>query len=195
MQNINTMVVAALLALFLAPVWAQDDPGTLKILNDGYSMLYSSSAGLQHADKAFLIKFENDATQRVVTNTADYMGELAEQLERLVRDYPSLRIDLQPLPVIEQKKQAAAYMARIKSFAPLIGRTGPDFERTLLLSLSGGINQLRHLARVMAEAERSDARREFLSDAEDRMDGLYAEMLQLLNAQYYTHNTYEPDSE
>lgn len=195
MQKLKTVFLTGMLVLALAPAGAQDDSNTLQLLNDGYSMLYAGSAGLQHADKAFLIKFESDATQRVVSNTAGYMGTLAADLEQLVRDYPSLRIDLQPLPAIEQKKQAAANTARIKSFAPVVGRTGADFERTLLLTLAGGINQLRHLARVMAEAERSDARRQFLNDAEDRMDGLYAEMQQLLNARYYTHNTYESASE
>lgn len=155
------------------------------MLNDGYSLLYGDVSGLANADKIFLVKFENDATQAVVTETADYMGELTGQLERVARDYPSIRLDLEPLPEIERETQAAATQARIKSFAPVVGRSGADFERTLLLTLSGGLNQLRHLARVMAEAERSAPRGALLRNAEDRLDALYAKIEQVLEDHYF----------
>lgn len=71
------------------------------------------------------------------------------------------------------------------------GASGADFERTLLFTLSGGLNQFRHLARVMAEEERSEQRREFLKTAEARMDELYNAMLKLLSERYYVHDTYE----
>ena len=154
-------------------------------LNEGYSLLYGDISGLANADKAFLIKFENDATQSVVTDVADYMAELTGELEQLARDYPSLQLDLEPLPEIEKAAQEAAATARIKSFAPIIGRSGADFERTLLLTLSGALNQLRHLARVMVDAERSDARRTLLQSAQTRLDTLYREIDQVLVDQYF----------
>jgi len=187
----------AMMVVMIVPgiVFAEDElsgADQLRVLNEGYSMLYASASGLSNVDKAFLIKFESDATESVVTDASNYMGELAANLEQLATDYPSLRLDLQPLPAIERKKQSAATAARIKSFAPIVGRTGPNFERTLLLTLSGGLNQLRHLARVMAAEEREQNRQKLLENAEQRMDGLYNRMVKLLNDEYYIHNTYEP---
>lgn len=189
--RLTRALVGAVVALLVGgaaaaqPTHSQTGDSQLDRLNDGYSLLYGDASGLANADKIFLVKFENDATQQVVTETADYMGQLADQLEQLGRDDPSIRLDLEPLPEIERETQAAATTARIKSFAPVVGRSGADFERTLLLTLSGGLNQLRHLARVMAEVERSDERSALLRGAENRIDTLYAEIEQVLEDHYF----------
>ena len=194
MQRLKAILLGAVVVLVVAgsslgPASAQQDDTSgdaeLHRLNQGYSLLYGDVSGLANADKVFLVKFGNAATQQVVTDTADYMAELTGQLEQLARDYPSLRLDLKPLPKIERDKQGAATAARIKSFAPVVGRTGPDFERTLLLTLSGGLNQMRHLARVMAQAERSTPRRKLLSQAESRLDTLHADIEQVLKEHYF----------
>ena len=164
----------------------------LDLLNQGYSLLYADVSGLKLVDKLLLVKFESDQTHKVVTAISDYAGELAGQLEALAKRYPSLRIDLKPLPEIEQRKQAAAQKARVLSFAPVVGRTGRDFERTLLLTLSGGLNQLRFLAKVTADEERNDERRKLLIGAQQHFLELYKQTLKLLNARYYKHNTYDP---
>ncbi len=96
------------------------------------------------------------------------------------------------MPEIEQRKQSAANRERVLSFAPLLGRTGPDFERTLLLTLSGGLNQLRFLTQVMAEQERNGDRAAFLNGAHDRLQQLYQQTLKLLSEQYYKVNDYNP---
>lgn len=154
-------------------------------LNQGYSLLYESASGLKLADKLLLIKFESDRTHRVVTAISAYCGSLAEQLEQLPGRYPSIRIDLKPLPEIERRKQAAANKARILSFAPVVGRTGADFERTLLLTLSGGLNQLRFLTQLMAEQERNPERAALLTGAQRRFLDLYKQTLQELSQDYY----------
>ncbi|MDQ2778293.1 MAG: hypothetical protein M3Y32_01915, partial [Pseudomonadota bacterium] len=77
-------------------------------LNQGYSLLHQNVAGLKLADKILLVKFESDSTEKVVTAISDYSAKLATQLEALPARYPSVRIDLQPLPEIEHRKQVAA---------------------------------------------------------------------------------------
>ena len=188
------LACVALALLVTTSAWSDEDTTQaeqLRILNEGYSLLYSGASGASNANKVFLVKLENDATEKVIDDASTYLAKFAGQLEQLAKDYPSLRLDLQPLPKIEVEKQSAANIARIKSFAPVTGRTGADFERTLLFTLSGGLNQFRHLARVMAEEERSEQRREFLRTAEARMDELYNAMLKLLSERYYVHDTYE----
>jgi len=162
----------------------------LQILNEGYSLLYGGVSGASNANKVFLVKLESAETQQVVEATTDYLAKLSGQLEQLAEDYPSLRLDLQPLPKVEKQKQSAANIARIKSFAPVTGRTGADFERTLLFTLSGGLNQFRYLAQVLAEGERSEQRRDFLENAKTQMDKHYNAMLELLSERFYVHDTY-----
>lgn len=161
-------------------------------LNQGYSLLHANASGLRLADKILLVKFESDRTHKVVTGISDDMADLTMQLEALPKRYPSLRIDLKPLPEIEERKQAAANKERVLSFAPVVGRTGPNFERTLLLTLSGALNQMRFLTQVMAEQERNADRKALLDGAHRRIVQRYKETLKLLNQAYYKVDAYDP---
>ncbi|MEO5733140.1 MAG: hypothetical protein ABIN96_08795 [Rubrivivax sp.] len=171
---------------------SQTGDAQLDKLNQGYSLLQQNAAGLKLADKILLIKFESDRTHQVVTAISDYAGRLEKQLDELPARYPSIRVDLQPLPEIEKRKQAAANRERVLSLAPVVGRTGPDFERTLLLTLSGALNQMRFLTQLMAEQERNTGRAALLNGSHDQLQQLYQQTLKLLSEQYYKVNDYNP---
>lgn len=168
-----------------------------KVLNEGYSILYGDVSSLSQADLLLDVKGESDATQQVVDDIAGYMSELEQGLQKLAQDYPAIRLDLKPLPSIERRTIAASANARIKSFAPLVGRTGPDFERTLLLTLSGALNSLRHLSQVIAEAEEpySEQRAAFMGDAHARLQSLYEETFRELNHNFFKVDAYADSPE
>ena len=163
----------------------------IDMLNDGYSLLYGNVSGLEVVDKILYVKIANEETSTIVDEIASYSAELAKELEMISEDYPSIRIDLDPLPEVEKAKQAAAQKQRVLSFVPIVGRTGANFERTLLLTLSGGLNQLRFLCQVIAEEETNEQRREKVLVAGDRFKELYVDTLKLLNEEYYKDNTFD----
>ena len=163
----------------------------IDMLNDGYSLLYGNVSGLEVVDKILYVKITNDETSTIVDEISNYSAELAKELEMISEDYPSIRIDLDPLPEVEKAKQAAAQKERVLSFVPIVGRTGANFERTLLLTLSGGLNQLRFLCQVIAEEETNDQRREKILVAGDKFKELYVSTLKLLNEEYYKDNTFD----
>lgn len=157
-----------------------------RVLSGGYGQLYEAASGLKLIDKLLLVKVESDEFDRVITAISTYAGELSEQLEQLDKDYPSLSIDKTYLPEMEVAKRKAAANARIKDLAPVVGRTGKDFERTLLLTESGGLNQQRYLAEVMIEAETSEQRKQFLRGVAKRYTELYRMDVELLNKSYFS---------
>ena len=160
-------------------------------LNAGYSLLYDAVSGLQHGDRAFYVKFESDPAQRVVSRVADYAAALTADLERVEREFPAVDIRQQPLPLLERRKRQALRNSNLKRLAPVVGETGPAFERTLLLSTSGALNQLRFHAQVMAQLETDPALQSILRDAEQQFAALYVDVVELLNAQYFRHDTFE----
>ena len=164
----------------------------LRVLQEGYSLLASNVAGLQHVDKAFLIKFETDRVQNTVQGISDYASELDGMLEAWAEASDAVRLDLEPLPEIERRKLAAVQRDRLISFAPVVGRTGANFQRTLLLSQSGALNQLRHLAEVIADAEVDDSRRQEMLRVAGVLDSLYDEVVVILNDTYFCHDDPEP---
>lgn len=162
------------------------------LLNDGYSLLYATVSGLRFSDDLLLVKFESNRFEKVINDISAYSDKLKADLERVAKNYPAVRIDLQPLPEIEVEKRDAVNKDRLLSIAPVVGRSGPAFERTLLLSSSGALDQSRFLCRVMAEAEPDPNLRKLLQDAEKRFAGLYDEVVVLLNQVHFKHDTYRP---
>jgi hypothetical protein len=156
-----------------------------QVLSEGYSLLYQDARKLDASDLVLLVKAESDAMKKLVTAVADLGDQLTRDLERIAKDYPGVRIDLDPLPEMEKRKRKAVGMTRAKEFAPVIGKGGREYERTVLLSFANGLNHERHLCKVMAEAEPDTGLEKFLLDTEKKYDALYERTMTLLEKEYF----------
>jgi hypothetical protein len=67
----------------------------------------------------------------------------------------------------------------------VVGKGGPEYERTVLLSFSNGLNHERHLCKVMAEAETDAGLRKFLLETEKKYDVLYESVMKLLEKEHF----------
>jgi hypothetical protein len=155
------------------------------MLSEGYSMLYTDASHLDLAEMVLYVKVESEAVDKIVTDVAEAGGQLKKDLEKIAKDYPGVRIDLDPLPEMEKRKRSAIAKDRARYFAPVIGHGGREYERTVLIGLVNGINHERHLCQVMAEAEPDAGLKKFLLDAEKRYDGLYDRVSALLDKEYF----------
>jgi hypothetical protein len=155
------------------------------MLSEGYSMLYKDASNLDLTELILYVKVESDAMDKVVTEVAEVGSQLKKDLERIAKDYPGVRIDLDPLPEMEKRKRAALSKDRARYFAPVIGHGGREYERTVLIGYANGINHERHLCQVMAEAEPDASLKKFLLDAEKRYDGVYDRVTALLDKDYF----------
>ncbi|MBC7788731.1 MAG: hypothetical protein H7Z74_02185 [Anaerolineae bacterium] len=155
------------------------------VLSEGYSMLYMDASKLDLAELILYVKVESETMKEVVAAAAEVGGQLKKDLERIAKDYPGVRIDLDPLPEMEKRKRAAISKGRARYFAPIIGRGGREYERTVLIGYANGFNHERHLCQVMAEAEPDAGLKKFLLDAEKRYDGLYDRVIALLEKDHF----------
>jgi hypothetical protein len=155
------------------------------MLSEGYSLLYADAAKLDAVELALYVKAESQEFNDFITAVSAYGDELKHELERLARDYPGVRIDLEPLPEMEKRKRFAIGKARMIEFAPLGGRSRLDYERTMLVSLSNALNHERHLCKVMAAEEPDAGLKKVLLAAERRYTGLYERAMDLLVRQHF----------
>jgi hypothetical protein len=155
------------------------------MLSEGYSMLYKDASNLDLAELILYAKAESEAVDKIVKAAAEVGGQLKKDLERIARDYPGVRINLDPMPEMEKRKRAAITKGRAKYFAPIVGKGGREYERTVLIGYANGINHERHLCKVMAEAEPDAGLKKFLLDTEKRYDGLYDRVTALLEKEYF----------
>ena len=155
------------------------------VLSEGYSMLYKDASNLDLAELILYAKSESEAVDKIVKAAAEVGGQLKKDLERIAKDYPGVRINLDPMPEMEKRKRAAITKGRAKYFAPIVGKGGREYERTVLIGYANGINHERHLCKVMAEAEPDAGLKKFLLDTEKRYDGLYDRVTALLEKEYF----------
>jgi hypothetical protein len=155
------------------------------MLSEGYSMLYTDAGKLDLSELMAYVKVESEAVDKISAAVAEVGDQMKKDLERIARDYPGVRIDLDPLPEMEKRKRSAIAKDRALYFAPVVGHGGREYERTVLIGYVNGINHERHLCQVMAEAEPDASLKKFLLDAEKRYDGLYDRLTALLEKEYF----------
>jgi hypothetical protein len=160
-----------------------------QVLSEGYSILYQDAKKFDATDLVLLVKAESDAMKKMVTSVSEMGDGLAKDLERIAKDYPGVRIDLDPLPEMEKRKRKALGLTRVKEFAPVVGKGGREYERTVLLSVANGLNHERHLCKVMAEAETDAGLKKFLLETETKYDTLYEAAMRLLEKEYFVAGT------
>ncbi|MES1262788.1 MAG: hypothetical protein ABUL69_00425 [Peristeroidobacter soli] len=156
-----------------------------QVLSEGYSLLYQDARTFDASELVLLVKAESDAMKKLVNSVAGTGDEVKKDLERIAKTYPGVRIDIDPLPEMEKRKRKAVGMTRAKEFAPVVGKGGREYERTVLLSFANGLNHERHLCKVMAEAETDASLRKFLLDTETKYDALYIAAMNLLEKEYF----------
>jgi hypothetical protein len=162
-----------------------DSQDQRRILNEGYSIFYSTLDGLSKFDLVLLVKSEAQPVNEVTTAVTDYADTLKATLERVARDYPAVSIELDPLPVMEQRTRGGMTNDRILSFAPVVGLTGESFDRRLLQALEGTLNNLRFMAKALADEEPEPSLKQIATTAHTRLDQLYERVLTMLDEKYF----------
>jgi hypothetical protein len=123
---------------------------------------------------------------RVTNDLVSYYQQLADTMQRLSKQYPAMRIDVAAMSEIEGDERKAIGADLAKDFAPLIGKTGVEFEREALLMFYNTLNEQRHLTGVMVGLETDPALRKFLETTKAQLEAHYAKVGALLNRRYFT---------
>jgi len=156
-----------------------------QILNEGYSIFYNTVSDLSKFDVIFLVKSEAKPVHDVTIAVTEYADTLKSTLDRVARDYPAVNMQLDPLPVIEQRTRAGMTKDRVLSFAPVVGLTGESFDRRMLQALEGTLNNLRFMAKALADEEPEPSLKQIATTAHSRLEQLYQRVLAMLDETYF----------
>lgn len=188
--NALPLIARTFLLLLALPLCAQaettrESAEQRRILNEGYSMLYKDARTIGAVKYLLWVKIESDEFDLLITEVTDFGNKLHDDLGKLATQYPALRLDLDPLPVMEKRKRLATGFDKFYDIAPLTGKSGHQFERVLLNSLTNGLNQERHLADELAKEEPDPGLKKFMQQTKSRMDALYKSAEFLLERKYF----------
>lgn len=181
-----TAVLALLTAWgALAATEGQSQRDRQRELNYEYAKLYGAMNGLRFLDELLLVKFESKETEQLVKQIAAFGARTKSELEDLAKAHPGVSLEDDGRTSLSKESSKRQKRDRMKTFAPLTGVSGPDFERMLLLGQQGVLYQLRFRAEVMAEAETDAKRRAYLRGVQKDVERLYIETVNLLDKRYY----------
>lgn len=163
-----------------------DKNGPRAQLSIGYSLLYQEADGIPKLKWILIFKDETEDMGRVTNELVSYYQQLADTLQRLSKQYPAMRIDVEPMSEIEGKARKAMGEDLAKDLAPLVGKTGVAFEREALLTFYNALNEQRHLVGVMVGMEPDPGLRKFLETTKVQLEGHFTQVGALLNRRYFT---------
>ncbi len=156
-------------------------------LSIGYSLLYQEADGIPKLKWLFMFKDKPEEMGRATHDLVAYYEELADTMRRLSKQYPAMRIDVTAMSEIEGDERKAIGEDMAKDFAPLVGKTGVEFEREALLMFYDTLNEQRHLTGVMVGLETAPALKKFLETTKAQLEVRYTTVGALLNRRYFTH--------
>ncbi len=188
-------LVAAVFVLALAacghlrdtkqPAPASDSPRAQ--LSIGYSLLYQEADGIPKLKWILMFKDKPEEMAQLTTELSNYYQQLADTMQRLSKQYPAMRIDVAPMSKIEGEERKAIGADLAKDFAPVIGKTGIEFEREALLMFYDSLNEQRHLVGVMVGLETVPGLKKFLETTKAQLEERYAKVGALLDRRYFVH--------
>jgi hypothetical protein len=151
--------------------------------------VYGIASQQKDLKKLLLIKTESDPVDTVISELADYTGELSAQLEDMAKRYPALSVQTQFLPDVEVKARESIASQTTND---LLARKGKSFERLLLIKQLTALEEERHIAKVMVGLETTDERRAFWKRTEQRFGELFGKVEHLLEQNYFCRNEPSP---
>jgi hypothetical protein len=167
----------------------KSEPGTdhRGQLSVGYSLLYQEADGIPKLKWLIRFKDKSNDLSQITQELVTYYQQLAETLQKLSKQFPAVHIDVRTMPEIEADMRKAIGTDLARDIAPVVGKSGIEFEREALLTFHDSLNEQRHLVRVMLERETVPALKEFLETTRSQLDSRYDEVGALLNRRYFTH--------
>jgi len=178
-RSVSFRIVAMALLFGLAAPRAQ--------LSIGYSLLYQEADGIPKLKWLLMFKDKPEEMSRLTDDLVSYYQHLAETMRRLSKEFPAMRIDVTPMSEIEGDERKAIGEDLAKDLAPVVGKTGMEFEREALLTFYNSLNEQIHLTGVMITRETDPALKKFLRITKAQLEAHYAQVGALLNRRYFTH--------
>jgi hypothetical protein len=154
-------------------------------LSIGYSLLYQEADGIPKLDWLLMFKDKSDEMAQLTHDLVSYYKQLADTMQKLSKQYPAMRIDVAAMSEIEGEERKAIGKDLAKDFAPVIGKSGVEFEREALLMFYNSLNEQRHLTGVMVGLETEPALKSFLETTRAQLEAHYTKVGALLNRRYF----------
>ncbi len=159
-----------------------------------YAVVYNAFDDFKWLERLLMLKMESKEVHDVVEDLSDTGKKIKERLDELQKGYPNLSFEDKDRSEVSKHKGKLQTEDRLKSFLPLVGKQGPDFERSLLLFVANTTNELKYRLQALADLEKNPSLKRFDEDMHDQAMRLEDRALKILNEKHFRKNFYKPQT-
>jgi hypothetical protein len=145
--------------------------------NNAYSLLHQLLEDEKNVSLLRFIKREQDDVKTLIKKISTSSGAGAKMIEEFAKREPSIHLEDILLPPGEVATRKAIASTRKKE---LLNQSGPEFERSLLLTQVEALSYAWHLAKVVAENETQPDRARAMTELGETLKQLHQEVVALL---------------
>lgn len=149
-----------------------------EVCNNSYSLLYELLNEEKNVSKLLIIKRDSRELNHLIKDISTTSGQAAEQLSQFERQDAAMVLTAKNLPLGETATREAIATTKKKE---LLGSSGDNFERSLLLTQIQALNYAAHLALVAAENDTNPNRSAWAKSLSQEMKRLYSQCVELLS--------------
>jgi hypothetical protein len=156
-------------------------------LSIGYSLLYQEAKGLPKLDWLLALKNKDAEMGEATDALMKYYQSLTEQMEKLSKQFPAMRLDVTTMSDIEAEGRKSMGVDQAKNFMPIAGKTGKPLEREALITFRSALDEQRHLVGIMIDKEPNASLKKFLESSHSELNKHYDKVDALLERRYFAH--------
>jgi len=154
-----------------------DSAADHSLRNNAYSLLFDLLDDERHVSKLLIVKRDSRELNRLINRVSETAADGAKRLKEFAEKDLSLNLTALALPPAELATRKA--IAGTKR-SQLLGTSGADFERNLLLTQMEALNYGTHLAGVAATNDSDPTRTGYLSTLSATLKHLHSEVAHML---------------
>jgi hypothetical protein len=129
------------------------------VLNHGYALLHATLADESKVDQVLMIKDSDPRVAELLQAIAQFAGDGRNRLQAFAEEDPTLSLDGQGLPEVEQEARDAISGATAKQ---ILFSSGKTFEFRLLMTQHQALIYITHLAATLSKQDTHEARKHYL---------------------------------
>jgi hypothetical protein len=164
-------------------------------LNYGYALTYQTAKGFQKLNTLMAIKLESKDTHAFIKDLVDTCKKIQDQLDEFKKTYPNLNFEDTGKPKVMEIKSKDQKRDRIDEFLPIVGKTGKDFDRSLILFVSFSLNEIKYIVQALTDLEKNESLNKFDKETFNQFLRLEDRSIKLLNERYFKNNYYKSQSD
>lgn len=157
-------------------------------LNYGYAIMYQHINDISGSKFLMKIKKNSEELDKLVDNMTSTLERNKKTLDELKKQYPAIDYEARGQPEVTERVVKGIKWHKATAYLPLVGMSGPEFERDFVIDTKYGIDQIYRISKVLSDREKNEGLKKAMKEISEDNKKVLEQIEYLLNEKYYKDN-------